>query len=83
MIKIVIVYLYLQIPGQFVDSILEVHGKYTELIKGVFHSDQQFVGALDKVGQCFKKQTTELYNVHRQRILRLMMIQCSNPLKGI
>ena len=55
MITISIVCLYLQIPGQFVDSILEVHGKYTELIKGVFHSDQQFVGALDKVGQCFKK----------------------------
>ena len=39
----------LQIPGQFVESILEVHGKYTELIKVVFHADQQFVGALDKV----------------------------------
>nr|XP_022308592.1 cullin-2-like [Crassostrea virginica] len=36
------------VPGQFVESMLEVHQKYTELIQGVFHSDQQFVGALDK-----------------------------------
>lgn len=38
-----------KVPGQFVESMLEVHQKYTEMIQGVFHSDQQFVGALDKV----------------------------------
>lgn len=38
-----------QVPTQFVESMLEVHSKYTELIKKVFKSDQQFVGALDKV----------------------------------
>ncbi|XP_067649383.1 cullin-2-like [Haliotis asinina] len=36
------------VPGQFVESMLEVHSKYTELIQSVFHADQQFVGALDK-----------------------------------
>lgn len=38
-----------QIPAQFVESMLEVHQKYTELIQSVFQTDQQFVGALDKV----------------------------------
>ena len=28
---------------------LDIHGKYTELIASVFRNDQQFVGALDKV----------------------------------
>ena len=28
---------------------LDIHGKYTELISSVFRNDQQFVGALDKV----------------------------------
>lgn len=37
-----------QIPSQFVESMLEVHTKYTELICSVFNADQQFVGALDK-----------------------------------
>ncbi|KAL4222998.1 Cullin-2 [Mactra antiquata] len=36
------------VPAQFVESMLEVHSKYTELIKKVFGTDQQFVGALDK-----------------------------------
>ncbi|XP_041365909.1 cullin-2-like [Gigantopelta aegis] len=36
------------IPNQFVESMLEVHQKSTELIQSVFHGDQQFVGALDK-----------------------------------
>ncbi len=38
-----------QVPTQFVESMLQVHSKFTELIKAVFNSDQQFVGALDKV----------------------------------
>ncbi|XP_014471950.1 PREDICTED: cullin-2 [Dinoponera quadriceps] len=33
---------------QFVESILDVHSKYSELIKDVFKADQSFVGALDK-----------------------------------
>lgn len=36
------------VPSQFVENMLEVHSKYTELIKKVFRNDQQFVGALDK-----------------------------------
>ena len=34
---------------QFVETMLEIHTKYSELILAVFNSDQQFVGALDKV----------------------------------
>lgn len=33
---------------QFVETSLDVHTKYSELIKDVFKSDQAFVGALDK-----------------------------------
>ncbi|XP_012278270.1 cullin-2 [Orussus abietinus] len=33
---------------QFVESILDVHSKYFEMIKEVFNGDQAFVGALDK-----------------------------------
>lgn len=33
---------------QFVENMLNVHSKYSELIKDVFKSDQSFVGALDK-----------------------------------
>ncbi|GFY78728.1 cullin-2 [Trichonephila inaurata madagascariensis] len=36
------------IPQAFVESLLEVHEKYSNLIKTVFSGDQQFVGALDK-----------------------------------
>ena len=38
-----------QVPSQFVENMLDIHGKYTELIASVFRNDQQFVGALDKV----------------------------------
>lgn len=41
-----------QVPTQFVESMLDVHGKFTELIRDVFNNDQQFVGALDKVCVC-------------------------------
>lgn len=36
------------IHTQFVETILDVHRKYSELIKDVFRSDQAFVTALDK-----------------------------------
>lgn len=36
------------VPTQFVENMLEVHSKYTDLIRKVFRNDQQFVGALDK-----------------------------------
>lgn len=38
-----------QAPGQFVDAVLEVHTRYSELIHSVFSGDQKFIGALDKV----------------------------------
>ncbi|XP_076327537.1 cullin-2-like isoform X2 [Tachypleus tridentatus] len=36
------------IPQMFVESVLEVHNKFQQLIREVFHGDQQFIGALDK-----------------------------------
>jgi len=35
-------------PVHFVENILDVHRRFSELIKTVFNSDQQFVRALDK-----------------------------------
>lgn len=40
-----------QISQQFVESLLAIHGKYSELVQSVFNNDQQFIAALDKVGQ--------------------------------
>lgn len=37
-----------QVYTQFVESMLNVHSKYSELIRDVFKGDQSFVGALDK-----------------------------------
>lgn len=36
------------VPQLFVEAVLEVHSTYQDLIREVFQSDQQFVGALDK-----------------------------------
>ena len=40
-----------QVPSNFVESVLGVHSHFSELILKVFNNDQQFVGALDKVLQ--------------------------------
>ena len=48
-------YFYMQVAAQFVESMLEVHGHFTEVIQGVFSSDQQFVGALDKVCRIYTR----------------------------
>nr|KAG5691783.1 hypothetical protein BaRGS_003179 [Batillaria attramentaria] len=37
-----------QVPANFVESVLEVHSHFSDLIQKVFGNDQQFVGALDK-----------------------------------
>ena len=50
-------FLFLQVPSQFVENMLDIHGKYTELIANVFRNDQQFVGALDKVRQYSSEHT--------------------------
>jgi len=34
---------------QFVECMLDIHSKYSELVLSVFGGDQQFYGALDKV----------------------------------
>ena len=39
----------MQVPSNFVESVLGVHSHFSELIRKVFNNDQQFVGALDKV----------------------------------
>ncbi|CAG0919494.1 unnamed protein product [Notodromas monacha] len=36
------------VPGGFVESLLEVHDRYSLMIKEVFFADQVFTGALDK-----------------------------------
>ncbi|KAK2174734.1 hypothetical protein NP493_780g00005 [Ridgeia piscesae] len=37
-----------RVPVKFVESMLEIHMKYLELIQIVFNGDKQFAGALDK-----------------------------------
>lgn len=44
-----------QISQQFVESLLAIHGKYSELVQSVFNNDQQFIAALDKVGRSFQR----------------------------
>lgn len=39
----------LQMPTQFVESVLEVHSKFVQLINTVLNGDQHFTSALDKV----------------------------------
>lgn len=36
-------------PTQFVESVLEVHSKFVQLINTVLNGDQHFMSALDKV----------------------------------
>lgn len=36
------------VSQQFVESLLAIHAKYSEMIASVFNSDQQFIAALDK-----------------------------------
>lgn len=36
-------------PTQFVESVLEVHSKFVQLINTVLNGDQRFMSALDKV----------------------------------
>ena len=36
-------------PTLFVESVLEVHGKFVQLINTVLNGDQHFMSALDKV----------------------------------
>jgi putative heme degradation protein len=42
------VFFVTQNPQNFVETVLQVHAHYQELIRKVFSNDQQFVGALDK-----------------------------------
>ena len=39
---------WFQLPAQFVENLLEVHSKFSALIRDVFNNDQQLVGAMDK-----------------------------------
>lgn len=38
-----------QMPTLFVESVLEVHSKFVQLINTVLNGDQHFMSALDKV----------------------------------
>jgi len=42
-----------QLSMQFVECMLDIHAKYSELVQSVFSADQQFYGALDKVNVIF------------------------------
>lgn len=42
-------FVVLQMPTQFVESVLEVHSKFVQLINTVLNGDQHFMSALDKV----------------------------------
>jgi len=46
---VILVYVVCQMSVQFVESMLDIHGRYSELVQSVFSADQQFYGALDKV----------------------------------
>lgn len=46
---------FFQMPTQFVESVLEVHSKFLQLISSVLNGDQHFMSALDKVS-CLKLQ---------------------------
>ncbi|KAG8573519.1 hypothetical protein GDO81_012440 [Engystomops pustulosus] len=39
-------------PTQFVESVLEVHGKFVQLVNTVLNGDQHFMSALDKALTC-------------------------------
>lgn len=67
------------VPGQFVESMLEVHQKYTEMIQGVFHSDQQFVGALDKA--CAAAINFKQSAKHMCKSPEMLSKYCDNLLK--
>lgn len=41
-------FLYAKIPTLFVENMLLIHAKYTELIKDIFQNDSEFSSALDK-----------------------------------
>ncbi|KAJ8313728.1 hypothetical protein KUTeg_008289 [Tegillarca granosa] len=67
------------IPAQFVESMLEVHQKYTELIQSVFQTDQQFVGALDKA--CAAAINYKHNPRHACKSPELLAKYCDNLLK--
>ena len=41
--------IHLQGPQQYIDELLGIHRKFSELIKDTFKDDAAFVSALDKV----------------------------------
>ena len=45
-------------PKSYVQSILEVHGKYSTLLKTAFDSDSGFLGSLDKASEKFINQNS-------------------------
>ncbi|XP_033762061.1 cullin-2-like isoform X2 [Pecten maximus] len=67
------------IPAQFVESMLEVHKHYTELIQQTFQTDQQFVGALDKA--CAAAINYRHNPKHPCKSAELLAKYCDNLLK--
>ncbi|KAF7995688.1 hypothetical protein HCN44_006795 [Aphidius gifuensis] len=64
---------------QFVESMLDVHNKYTKLIEEVFKRDQVFVGALDKA--CAAVVNNRSQNRQPARAPELLAKYCDSLLK--
>ena len=69
-------------PKPYVQSILEVHGKYSTLMKTAFDSDSRFVASLDKASQKLINQNspTKIPNSSRKS-LELLASYCDSLLK--
>lgn len=52
-------------PTQFVESVLEVHSKFVQLINTVLNGDQHFMSALDKVHILLSRRF--LLSVHEEK----------------
>jgi len=63
---------YFQIPAHFVESMLEVHVKYTALIQSVFNGDQKFIGALDRV----RNLVIEYYGTLKYVKVNIFVMRC-------
>lgn len=67
---VVIIIIWFQGPQQYVDELLEIHRKFSTLIKDTFRDDPAFISALDKV--------THYYIIYEIRTLTLKYEDLTN-----
>lgn len=65
--------------GQFVDALLEIHKKYTEIIETTFNNDQGFLGARDKA--CTKIVNHRLSQKKQCKSPEMLAKYCDSLLK--